>query len=63
MTAAQRQQKRRKKLQDQATGNFMPTLLDEAKAELAAQAEPNLETVISNERFMGKLSQGDLAKL
>ncbi len=63
MTAAERQQKRRKKLQDIAAGAYTPTLLEQAKAELTTYTDPSLQLLQNDERFKDKFSSEEAVKL
>jgi hypothetical protein len=63
LTAAQRQQKHRQRHRELADGAGQPSLLDQAKQELADQIDLNLQQLLALEKFKGHLSSAEIVKL
>jgi recombinational DNA repair protein (RecF pathway) len=63
MSAAQRQQKHRQRNRELADGASQPSLLDQAKQELADQIDLNLHQLLSQDKFKGQLSSAEIVKL
>jgi recombinational DNA repair protein (RecF pathway) len=63
MSAAQRQQKHRQRNRELADGASQPSLLDQAKQELADQIDLNLHQLLTQDKFKGQLSSAEIVKL